>query len=127
MTGRLTTGEVCALARYTRSTLWKRIDAGHMPKPIDRGGSGFLFDTTAVHTALGMYDHEIKIEQTEWDYDPVAYREALSRTVRRGQGKGWRDRPRVLPSAAPASPAGLVGSDPAPQERAAHGGPDQRL
>ena len=34
---RISSREVCELARYSRSTLWKRIDAGHMPAPIDRG------------------------------------------------------------------------------------------
>ena len=45
---------MCALARYSSSTLWKRIDAGVMPAPIDRGGRGFLFDRQAVRAALGL-------------------------------------------------------------------------
>jgi predicted DNA-binding transcriptional regulator AlpA len=85
---RMTTREVCALARYSSSTLWKRIDADHMPKPIDRGGSGFLFDTKAVLLALGMHTNGDTSEQAEWGFDADAYRAALSRDLRRRQAKG---------------------------------------
>jgi predicted DNA-binding transcriptional regulator AlpA len=114
---RITTREVCALARYTSATLWRRIDAGHMPRPIDRGGEGFLFDRKAVLTALGMQVDDAKTETPNWDFDPVAYREAHARALRRRKGAGWRDKPRVLsgPGEAPAS--GLVSGDPATDER----------
>jgi predicted DNA-binding transcriptional regulator AlpA len=74
----MTTREVCALARYSRTTLFSRIDAGAMPKPVDRGGAGFLFDRTAVSIALGMYK-EVVAPQKSWDFDPVAYKAALAR------------------------------------------------
>ena len=89
---RMTTREVCSLARYSSATLWRRIDAGHMPSPLDRGGSGFLFDRRAVLTALGMHTDEKPPEQKAWDFDPDAFREALARNVRRSKGAGWRDR-----------------------------------
>ena len=88
----MNTAEVCALARYTRATLWRRIDAGHMPKPIDRGSGGYLFDRTAVLTALGMNKPQPESDQKEWDFDPEAYRAAHARAVRRRQGAGWRER-----------------------------------
>lgn len=51
---RLTTPEVLALARYSRATLARRIGAGVMPKPIDRGADGGIFDRDAVLKALGI-------------------------------------------------------------------------
>lgn len=73
---RMTTREVCALARYSSSTLWKRIDAGHMPKPLDRGGDGFLFDRKAVLIALGMEPaaDTLPPAKSNWDFDADAYR-----------------------------------------------------
>jgi predicted DNA-binding transcriptional regulator AlpA len=53
---RISTREVCELARYSRGTLRRRIAAGHMPAPIDQGGCGLLFDRWAVVRALGL-DH----------------------------------------------------------------------
>ena len=69
---RLTTPEVCALARYSKSTLWKRIDAGLMPAPIDRGGQGFLFDKTAILKALGHH-HEQATEAADWSFDESVF------------------------------------------------------
>jgi excisionase family DNA binding protein len=88
---RMTTREVCSLARYSRSTLWKRIDAGTMPAPIDRGGGGYLFDRRAVLAFLGL-DKPNEIEPPAVTIDPDAYRAALARQVRRDKGAGWRDR-----------------------------------
>jgi predicted DNA-binding transcriptional regulator AlpA len=88
---RMTTREVCALARYSSSTLWKRIDAGLMPAPIDRGGAGYLFDRPAVLTALIM-DKPNEPETPAVVVDPEAYRAALAREVRRRKGASWRDR-----------------------------------
>jgi excisionase family DNA binding protein len=48
---RLTTREVCALARFSRVTLWQRIKAGRMPAPIDHGRQS-IFDRDAVLEAL---------------------------------------------------------------------------
>lgn len=48
---RLTTGEVCKLARLSRATLWRRIAQGRMPRPIDRGRQA-LFCAEAIAQAL---------------------------------------------------------------------------
>lgn len=82
--GRLTTPEVCALARYSKSTLWKRIDAGQMPAPIDRGGGGFIFDRDAVLKALGMFEADLQTDPAaapDWSFDPIAYKEAHQRRI----------------------------------------------
>jgi len=54
---RLTLHEVCTLAGYSRTTLEKRIKAGKMPAPVDRGRVR-LFDRRAVYKALGMITEE---------------------------------------------------------------------
>ena len=90
---RITTREVCALARYGRATLFRRIDAGQMPHPIDRGGDGFLFDRKAVLVALGLADDAIKTPEKSWDCDPEGLRLALARKVRQPKavgGPGWK-------------------------------------
>lgn len=48
---RLTTGEVCQIARISRATLWRRIKSGGLPLPIDRGRQA-LFDRAQVLRAL---------------------------------------------------------------------------
>lgn len=48
---RLDTAEVCAIARISRATLWRRIAAGRLPAPVDRGRRA-LFDADAVFSAL---------------------------------------------------------------------------
>ena len=80
---RMTTVEVCALARYGKATLFRRIDAGHMPRPLDRGGGGYLFDRKAVLIALGMNDDAAAVERKSWRVEPDVYQTALSRKVRR--------------------------------------------
>ena len=67
---RITTREVCALARYGRATLFRRIDAGQMPHAIDRGGDGFLFDRKAVLVALGLADDALKAPEKSWHITP---------------------------------------------------------
>lgn len=115
MTERITTPEVCALAGYTKATLWRRIDDGHMPKPIDRGGRGFIFDKTAVLIGLGMFDHEVKTDQATWDFDPEAYRATHARNLRRRKGARERDREGLLPGSSPPPPLRLVsGYSPSP-------------
>lgn len=49
---RLTTQEVCALARISSSTLWRRISCGRFPPPVDRARTA-LFDFSEVQAALG--------------------------------------------------------------------------
>lgn len=50
---RLTTDDVCRLARYSRATLWRRIKAGQFPAPRDRGRQA-IFDRDAVLQALKL-------------------------------------------------------------------------
>lgn len=48
---RLTTKEVCALGRFSRATLWRRVHDGRLPRPIDHARQA-LFDEAAVIAAL---------------------------------------------------------------------------
>lgn len=48
---RLTTAEVCAQARLSRATLWRRIACGRLPRPVDYGRQA-LFCRSAVLEAL---------------------------------------------------------------------------
>ena len=83
---RMTSAEVCALARYGKATLWRRIDAAHMPAPVDRGSGGFLFDRREVLKALGL-EHAVPVppakNEPTWKVDPVGFREYCARKVRR--------------------------------------------
>lgn len=69
----MTIAEVCALARCTPATLWGRIDAGRMPKPIGYGAQGEMFNRTSILIALGKFDHEAMPDQVAWDFDPSAF------------------------------------------------------
>ena len=91
---RITSREICELARYTKATLWRRIDAGQMPAPIDRGGDGFLFDRKAVLAALGYgaADSATVPEAPDGSFNPADFKEALARRVRRDKGARWRER-----------------------------------
>lgn len=95
---RLTTSEVCSLARYSSVTLWRRIKAGEMPRPVDEGRQA-LFDRDAVLKALGML-HEAPPAFT---FDPDAFRQARSRPVRDAAPAGRRNLSRVLPGAGEAA------------------------
>ena len=48
---RLTTGEVCQIARFSRATLWRRVAAGRLPEPIDHARQA-LFCAKDVMSAL---------------------------------------------------------------------------
>lgn len=48
---RLTTTEVCQLARLSRASVWRRIAAGRLPAPIDHGRQA-LFCAEAITRAL---------------------------------------------------------------------------
>jgi hypothetical protein len=83
----MTTAQVCALARCTPAKLWRRIDAGHMPKPVGHDAEGELFNRASVLIALGKFDHEQMSDQAAWDFDPGAVDAAQSRRpVRAAQG-----------------------------------------
>lgn len=104
---RISTREVCALARYTPATLWRRIDAGYMPKAIDRGDGGYLFDRRAVLLALGMEPpaEPAPAPEPTWDFDPEAFKIAYARRKARDKGAAWRERPaKVAPGIPAAAP-----------------------
>lgn len=48
---RITTSEVCALGRFSRATLWRRVASGALPSPIDQGREA-IFDRDCVVAAL---------------------------------------------------------------------------
>lgn len=87
---RLHLPQVLELAGYGRSTLWQRQRAGRMPKPIDRGPRGGIYNRDAVLTALGISAHDQHEAPDPWDIDPDALREALSGPLRRPKKAGRR-------------------------------------
>lgn len=50
---RIPSSEVCRLAGYGPVTLRRRVKAGRMPKPVDKGAEN-LYDRAAVYQALGI-------------------------------------------------------------------------
>jgi hypothetical protein len=52
---RITTPEVCNIARIGKGKLRTLIRTGKFPKPIDRGGKGYVWNTHSVLQALGIY------------------------------------------------------------------------
>lgn len=48
---RLTTTEVCQIARISRATLWRRVACGRLPKPIDQARQA-LFCAEGIERAL---------------------------------------------------------------------------
>ena len=80
---RLHQPQVIALAGYSVATLRKRQAAGRMPKPIDRGPRGGIYDRDAVLKALGMKHDEDAPSPDPWDFAPGAVNRHLARTLRR--------------------------------------------
>jgi len=80
---RLYTSEVCRLARYGVSTLWRERKAGRMPGPIGHGRQD-IFDRDAVFKALGMIQDAAAspADDDPWSVDPDAIRQARARQVR---------------------------------------------
>lgn len=73
---RLTTKEVCDLARFSPVTLWRRIRSGQMPAPIDQGRQS-IFDRQAVLSALQSPAHSASAcsaNPGQWAADAVAQR-----------------------------------------------------
>lgn len=75
---RMTTGEVCALARYGKETLARRIKAGTMPAPVDRARQ-MLFDRGQVLAALGIDAPAQRQEGSAWAFDPAAFKRARAK------------------------------------------------
>lgn len=65
---RLTTAEVCEIARYGPATLRQRVAAGAMPAPIDRGQRGSsIYDRDAVLKALRITNPaDADFEEDPW-------------------------------------------------------------
>jgi predicted DNA-binding transcriptional regulator AlpA len=62
---RMTTGEVLALARISRATLWRRIACGRLPRPVDQAREA-LFSKVEVIQALASAKQDpasVAIEQ----------------------------------------------------------------
>jgi predicted DNA-binding transcriptional regulator AlpA len=51
---RLTTAEVCARARISRASLWRRVACGRLPAPIDQARQA-LFCAAAIERALSIH------------------------------------------------------------------------
>lgn len=81
---------VLELACYSRSTLRLRQRAGRMPYPIDRGGTGGIYDRDAVLKALGLAQDEKPEAVDPWTFNPDAYREALARQARTARSQRKR-------------------------------------
>ena len=62
---RYTTSEVCAMAGYGPTTLWRRIQQGRMPKPVDRGREN-LFQAREVKQALGIDPGPDRAQDDPW-------------------------------------------------------------
>ncbi|MBB1178048.1 hypothetical protein DSM05_02620 [Pseudomonas sp. FW305-3-2-15-E-TSA4] len=45
---RMTTGEVLALARISRATLWRRIQCGRLPPPVDQARQALFLRADVV-------------------------------------------------------------------------------
>ena len=50
---RITTSEICSIARLSPQTIGRRVKDGKLPKAVDRGEE-LLFDRLAVYQALGI-------------------------------------------------------------------------
>lgn len=83
---RMTAGEVCALGRFSRSTLARlRLeDPSWLPPSAIQGGRTTIFDRSAVLKALGLSTDEAPhaLAGEQWTFDPDAFRAARSRSVR---------------------------------------------
>lgn len=106
---RLQQPQVLALAGYSVSTLRNRIAAGRMPKPVDRGKHGGIYDRDAVLKALGLAQDDNRTDTPDpWDVAPDAINQRLARPVRGAKASRGRQRPGLLPGAGKAPPLRLA-------------------
>jgi len=63
---RITTDEVCHLARFGKGKLRNLVKKGTFPKPIDRCGKGYIWNTSAVLDALGI-DTQNTLQVNPWE------------------------------------------------------------
>jgi predicted DNA-binding transcriptional regulator AlpA len=86
---RLTTREICAIARYGPITLWRRIKTGQMPRPVDRGRE-HIFDREAVLKALGLKSSIPDQPSQSIKTNPDAFHKARARQLRHSSPKNGR-------------------------------------
>ena len=101
---RMTAAEVCALARCSAVTLWRRrrADPTWLPAAAHQLSRELIFERAAVFKALG-FDHDDRPQEPAagWKVDPDAIREARARQVRQpARAKGGRDVARAVRGAA---------------------------
>lgn len=114
---RMTTAEVCALARFSAQTLARRrrADPGWLPAAPVQGGKQTLYVRADVLKALGMTSH-VQTETpaaAEWGFDADAFRQARSRLLRHGSSTHERHVPGIFSGARPPAPLRLAVSNPA--------------
>jgi hypothetical protein len=90
---RLDLPTVLALAGYSRSTLRNRQRAGLMPKPVDRGATGGIFDRDAVLKALKIVKDDAP-EKQDWS---VTREDLLGARERQKLGRKGAARGRLAP------------------------------
>jgi hypothetical protein len=87
---RIYTSEVCRVARYSITKLWRERKAGRMPEPIARGRQD-IFDRDSVLQALRLPHDEPKPEPDPWSVNPDAIRQARAGHVRHAAPPKRRD------------------------------------
>lgn len=96
---RLTTREVCALGRFSRATMWRRVQSGALPAPIDHARQA-LFDAEAVERALSIVTAKAPAEASK-----AAVAERMAQLERRWQARQARRNQMALPAIHSASDA----------------------
>ena len=87
----------------SRATLLKRQHAGLLPA-FAGGAAGKLFRRDDLLKCLGLIDDETTDGGDPWFSDPVAYQDALARTLRRPEKSGRRPTSGLLSGPEDASP-----------------------
>ncbi|MBU1325730.1 MAG: hypothetical protein KJ676_10845 [Alphaproteobacteria bacterium] len=63
---RMTTGEVLALARISRATLWRRISCGRLPRPVDQARQALFLKADVLQALAAVRQSDsisVAIEQ----------------------------------------------------------------
>lgn len=85
---RITTAEVCALGRFSRATMWRRIAAGALPGPVDQARQA-LFDRDAVIAALTVSRTRWRVRSQPSDQIAAALRTSRAKPARRWTAARW--------------------------------------
>ena len=109
---RLTTAEVCELAKCSVTSLWRRRrqDPTWLPASPVQLGKSTMFDRDAVLRALGLFKDAAPNDQ--WTVDVDAIRAARARKVRNASAARRRDVQGPHGSARKAPALRLVSGDP---------------